>query len=134
MYPDDVAGLVLVDPTPDSEQGDQAAAGLLELESLADTLNQARASRVPTGIPVLLIDAVSPVDVPFATEAIRLLRMSNRADLEVESEEYKKWLATIPGSRLIVANSGHNVAQEQPDLVVASIRRAVEESKRKRDP
>lgn len=106
MYPDDVAGLVLVDPTPDDEQ--------------------ARASRVPPGIPVLLIDAVSPLDVPFATEAIRTLRMSDRAELEAESRGYRTWLDTIPGSRLVVTTrSGHNVPVEQPELVIESIREVV---------
>jgi pimeloyl-ACP methyl ester carboxylesterase len=131
MYPDDVAGLVLVDPTPDTEQLDNAA-GLPELESLPQTLDQARASRVPIGIPVFLIDAISPLEVPFATEAIRTLRMSYRSDLEAESLEYRKWLDTIPGSRLVVTNrSGHNVAQEQPELVVATIRQVVDEATRR---
>ena len=51
MYPDDVAGMVLVDPTPDTERADEAPSGLPELESLPDTLDQARASRVPTRHP-----------------------------------------------------------------------------------
>lgn len=131
MYPDDVAGMVLVDPTTDSEQVEDAA-GLPELESLPSTLDQARASRVPIGIPLFLIDAISPLDLPFQTEAIRTLRMSYRADLEAESLEYRKWLDTIPGSRLIVTHrSGHNVAQEQPELVVATIRQVVDEATRR---
>jgi pimeloyl-ACP methyl ester carboxylesterase len=120
--------MVLVDPTSDREQIDADAVRLPELEALPDTLDQAGASRVPSGVPVFLIDAVSPLDVPFATHAIRTLRMSDRADLEAESLEHKRWLETIPGSRLIVTHcSGHNVAQEQPELVVATIREAVEE-------
>jgi pimeloyl-ACP methyl ester carboxylesterase len=120
--------MVLVDPTSDREQIDAAAVRLPELESLPDTLDQARASRVPSGVPVFLIDAVSPLKVPFATQTIRTLRMSYRADLEGESLEHKKWLETVPGSRLIIAHySGHNVAHEQPELVVATIREAVEE-------
>jgi pimeloyl-ACP methyl ester carboxylesterase len=131
MYPDDVAGMVLVDPTPDSERVDNAA-GLPEFESMPDTLAQARASRVPTGIPVFLIDAVSPLELPFTTEAIRTLRMSLRADLEAESLEYRKRLDGIPGSRLVVTNrSGHNVAMEQPELVVATIRQVVDEATRR---
>ncbi len=106
MYPDDVAGMVLVDPSPDDEQS--------------------RASRVPAGIPVVLIDAVSPLDIPFATEAIRALRRSYRAELEDESRQYRRWLDTIPGSRLIVTtNSGHNVAIEEPRLVIETIRDVV---------
>ena len=106
LYPDDVAGMVLVDPTPDTEP-----------------------AHVPRGIPVLLIDAISPLDLPFATDAIRAMRMRNRPELEAESLAYKQWLDAIPGSRLIVTHlSGHNVAQEQPGLVVETIRQAVNEA------
>ena len=127
MYPDDVAGMVLVDPTPDSQRSD-GGAGLPELESLSETLEQARASHLPIGIPLVLIDAVSTLEVPFATETIRAVRANNRRAIEAESLEYARWLDTIPGGRLVVTNrSGHNVAQEQPDLVVATIRQIVDE-------
>jgi pimeloyl-ACP methyl ester carboxylesterase len=127
IYPDDVAGMVLVDPTPDTEQIERAT-GLPELESLSDTLDQARASRVPRGVPLFLIDAVSPEEVPFATESIRTLRMNSRTAIEAESQEYRRWLGGIPGSHLVVTDrSGHDVAQEEPQLVVATIRAAAGE-------
>ena len=125
MYPDDVAGMVLVGPTPDDEAVDvDGTARVPELQSLRDTLDKARASRIPAGIPVLLIDGKAPLDVPFAAVAIRKSRLSYRADLEAESVGYRKWLDTIPGSRLIVtADSGHNVPIEQPELVVETYAR-----------
>ena len=124
-YPDDVAGIVLVDPTPDDAEADnpRAAARIPELQSMPDTLNQARDSRVPEGVPVILIDAVSPLEVPFATKSIRELRRQSQAELAAESVGYKEWLDTIPGSRLIVAaDTGHNVAIEKPRLVIETIR------------
>src|SRR4029077_15061870 len=84
MYPDDVSGMVLVDPTTDNQRLDDA------------TLDQSRASRVPSGIPVFLIDAVSPLEVPFATETIRTLRMNNRPEIEADSLEYRRWLDGVP--------------------------------------
>jgi pimeloyl-ACP methyl ester carboxylesterase len=129
MYPDDVAGMVLVDPTTDSQRFDDAA-GVPALESWPDTVNQARASSIP-GVPVSLIDAVSPLEVPFTTDAIRTLRMNNRPEIEADSLEYKRWLDGIPGSRLIVTDrSGHNIPIELPELVVATIRQVVEEATR----
>jgi pimeloyl-ACP methyl ester carboxylesterase len=126
LYPNDVAGLVLVDPTSDAEPDATARPGLRELEALPATLGQARASRVPGAIPVFLIDAVSPLELPFATDAIRAIRMNNRPVLDAESRAYQQWLDTIPGSQLIVTNrSGHNVAQEQPELVVETILKAL---------
>ena len=131
MYPDDVAGMVLVDPTADNQRFDDAA-GVPELESWPDILDQSRASLVPSGIPVFLIDAVSPLEVPFATEAIRTLRMKNRPEIEADSLEYQRWLSTFSGGRLVVTNhSGHNVPIEQPELVVATIRQVVDEATRR---
>ena len=117
--------MVLVDPTPDSEQV-ESKSRLPELVAMPDRLAQARASRVPAGVRVFLIDATSVPEVPFATEAFRRLRLANRTEIEAESLEYRRWLATIPGSRLIVTNrSGHNIAQEEPAIVVDTIRDAV---------
>jgi pimeloyl-ACP methyl ester carboxylesterase len=108
LYPEEVAGIVLVDPT------------------FRATLDEARASRVPRGVPVSLIDAVSPFEVPFATESIRALRRSYRGEMQAESLRYRQWLDTIPGSRLIVTTrSGHNVPIEQPELVIRTIRDTV---------
>lgn len=131
MYPDHVAGMVLVDPTTDNQRFEDAA-GVPALESWSDTLVQSRGSRIPSGIPVFLIDAVSPLEVPFATETIRTLRMKNRPEIEADSREYRRWLDGIPGSRLIVTHrSGHNVPIEQPELVVATIREAVDEARQR---
>jgi pimeloyl-ACP methyl ester carboxylesterase len=130
MYPEDVAGLVLVDPTPDNEAVEDEM-DLPETESQAAALDQARDSRIPRGIPVVLIDAVSPLEVPFANAGIRALRMRNRSELAAESREHRRWMDTIPGSRLITTHrSGHNVFLEQPTLVVDTIREVVEEISR----
>jgi pimeloyl-ACP methyl ester carboxylesterase len=106
MYPDDVAGMVLVDPTPDGEE--------------------ARASHVPDGIPVWLIDSVSPAEVPFASAAVRSMRRRNRPEIEADSREYRRWLAAIPGARIITTSSGHNIGIEEPGLVVETIRQMVD--------
>lgn len=124
LYPDDVAGMVLVDPTPDTEEID--GTGLPELDVLSDTLDQARMSTIPPGIPVFLIDAISELDVPFATGAIRSSRANQRKGIQADSRAYKEWIDGIPGGRIVTTpDSGHNVAQEQPELVVDTIRRVV---------
>jgi pimeloyl-ACP methyl ester carboxylesterase len=126
LYPDEVAGMVLVDPTTDTTRFD-VAEGAASIESWQESLDQSRASRVPGGIPVFLIDAVSPPDIPFATEWVRALRMKNRPEIEADSLEYERWLSTFSGGRLVVTHrSGHNVAIEQPELVVETIRQAVD--------
>ena len=98
MYSEDVCGIVLVDPTHD--------AGAFE-----------------TRVPLVLIDATSPREVPFASRTIRQLREDLRPEIDAESRAYQSWVDAIPGARLVITDwSGHNVPIEQPDLVVETIR------------
>ncbi|HZF29681.1 MAG TPA: alpha/beta hydrolase [Gammaproteobacteria bacterium] len=129
LYPGDVASLVLVDPTNDAEgleRGDDP-----ELAALPDTIAQARSSAVPAGVPVVLIDAPGPAELPFATAEIRESRALRREERAAESRAYEAWLAGVPGGRLLsTERSGHNVAQEQPSLVIDAIRQVVAEGRR----
>ena len=123
-YPEDVGGMVLVDPTHDADGFEQSLHP--ELAVVRETAEQARRSLIPLGVPLVLIDAVSSSEVPFATSAIRELRSTNRPKIDAESRDYKTWLDTIPGARLLVTHdSGHNVPIEQPHLVVETIREVV---------
>ena len=123
-YPEEVSGMVLVDPTHDADGTERSLHP--ELALVRETAEQARRSRIPSGVPLVLIDAVSQRDVPFATSAMRALRAKNRPAIDAESRAYMTWLDTIPGARLIVTHdSGHNVPIEQPRLVVETIREVV---------
>jgi pimeloyl-ACP methyl ester carboxylesterase len=123
-YPEDVSGMVLVDPTHDADGFGRSVHP--ELAVVRETAEQARKSRIPPGVPLALIDAVSQPEVPFASRAIRELRAKNRPAIDAESRAYKTWLDTIPDARLIVTHdSGHNVPIEQPQLVVETIREIV---------
>jgi len=119
-----VSGMVLVDPTHDADGFERSLHP--ELAVVRKSAEQARRSRIPLGVPLVLIDAVSQREVPFASSAMRELRAKNRPEIDVESRAYKAWLDTIPGARLIVTyDSGHNVPIEQPQLVVETIREVV---------
>jgi pimeloyl-ACP methyl ester carboxylesterase len=126
-YPEDVSGMVLVDPTHDAEGLERAVHP--ELAVVRETVEQARTSPIPPHVALVLIDAISQRDVPFATSAIRRLRARLRPEIDAESRAYKKWLDTIPGARLIVTDqSGHNVPIEQPGLVIDTIREVVRQA------
>jgi pimeloyl-ACP methyl ester carboxylesterase len=128
LYPDDVAALVLVDPTPDIEDFEELGdTDVAEFDAWPATRAQMLSSSVPPAVPVFLIDARERSDVPFATGAVRESRFQREQQLSAESLAYAEWLAGIPGGELIVTErSGHNVAIEQPELVVTTIRRAVD--------
>ena len=131
MYPEDVGGMVLVDPTHDSQQSD-GASGSAGTRILARTLDQARASHVPTGIPFVLIDAVI-----HAGGAIRHRSDSRGSSEQPTGSTPSRWIRPVAGHdpwrTLVVTNrSGHNVAQEQPELVVETVRRVVDEATQQR--
>jgi pimeloyl-ACP methyl ester carboxylesterase len=102
MYPEEVRGLVLVDPTHD-----------------------AAAFKAPA--PLVLIDAVSPREVPFASRTIRRQRADLRPRIDAESRAYAEWIDSMSNARLVITDrSGHNVPIEQPDLVVDAVRQIVQ--------
>jgi pimeloyl-ACP methyl ester carboxylesterase len=101
MYPEEVHGIVLVDPTHD-------------------------AAPLETRAPLVLIDATGPREVPFASRTIRRLRADLRREIDAESRAYRSWVDAIPAARLVITDrSGHNVPIEQPDLVIETIREVV---------
>lgn len=128
MYTREVNGMVLVDPTQLVDGDEAETSSLPELTALPATIAQAESSVIPPGIPVTLIDAVGVRDVPFTTAAVRASRAKQWPAVEAESRAYREWVAGIPGARLIpTAQSGHNVPQEQPELVIETIRQVVME-------
>lgn len=126
MYPEEVAGLVLVDPTHEAEASaiDTTVPGLSFLPAL---VAQVRAGAVPAGIPVSLISAMGPGELPFATRTIRAADPKRREERMADSTANADWLQSVKGGRFIVTHrNGHNVPQEDPALVVRVIREMVE--------
>jgi pimeloyl-ACP methyl ester carboxylesterase len=137
-YPDQVAGLVLVDASHEEQDVRRQAlvsADLFAVEQRAISANaegidlnasfeQMRVARAATPLrpmPLVVISAGQndpaffPAGWPMEAEA--LLHDELQADLA----------GLVPGGRCIVAeHSGHYVQQSQPDLVVAAIRDVVQ--------
>jgi pimeloyl-ACP methyl ester carboxylesterase len=134
LYPDETAGLVLVDPTqeefinrdpsPAVNQGKISDDYWKEIQS---TLTEAHNSPIPAHIPVILITAVGPRVLPnFVTEKNK---QEYRARLQLWLKAHTEWLAKIPGSQHIVTDiSGPGVPLTEPELVIAAIRREVAQS------
>jgi len=128
MYPKDVVGMVLIDPSQESfndwltknlpdrlkaAQGDIAKAGpgvQAEFASVDTSYSQARAAKVPGGIPVTLLTAT--VDETMPADALKLW-----------IEKHKEWLATVPGSKhIVVEKATHFIQLQQPALVIDAIK------------
>jgi len=139
MYPDEVAGLVLVDPTQEELIAwDKARKARPprerqfrpedEVDCAPITFDQARGNPVPTNVPVYLITGLGPREIPgFLTKE---LEAEVREDREVlyraKLKFHKEWVEQFPRGKLIITeNSGHGIPFEEPELVVKIVRDVV---------
>lgn len=138
MYPKEVAGLVLIDPSQETfdewtrthkeaqrapmpdEQMAKASQGVRdEAAQVPASYAQARAAKVPAGIPVILLTATRDDTMPAAVR-------------KIWGEKHAEWIAKVPGAKhVVVENSGHFVQAEQPQLVIDAIKQVVDQVSRK---
>lgn len=132
-YPAEVAGLVLVDPTPPTgadpfhlvPERDRAAAAAeqennAENLAFADTLKQAKAL-VPAipNIPMLVLAATMGMgDLPPTWPAKEMLAARNK--------QLRDLTAAVPRGELRYVDTGHFIQQLQPQLVIDEIQRMSE--------
>src|SRR5688572_28037988 len=134
MYPKNVIGIVLVDPSQEAfndwtksnlrdlrkeEEARiaQAPEGVrAESESLETSYNQARAAKLPAGIPVILISAAQDEGMPAEARKMWI-------------QKHKEWISTVPGAKHIIAEkSSHFVQAQHPALVIDAIREMVKKA------
>jgi pimeloyl-ACP methyl ester carboxylesterase len=135
MYPNDVAGMVLLDPTQE-----KFISALRELhpginvaspEDLAAqnewgcsdaSLGQASATDPLPPMPLTLLTADgNPGRKPFLAEL-----------LPIKLAEHRRWVAQYPHARHVIEDCGHAVQIDRPDLCVDLIRDMVVEVRRPR--
>jgi len=136
LYPQEVAGLVLVDPTQEeliawarAREPKPASAHLSkpgsEVACAPTTFAQAQAHPVPSHLPVRLISGQGPRRIPgFLTRELREeLAKDQHVLYPAKLEFHRRWMEAFPEGRLIVAaDSGHGIPLEEPDLIVRVIR------------
>jgi pimeloyl-ACP methyl ester carboxylesterase len=137
MYPNEVAGMIFVDSTPEDfferlkaiqspeeqkefeemkrEYVGKASEGRRdEWASLEIDLQQARAAVPLPNVPVILLTGMA--DEPDKSPAAKQLWLSL----------HNEWLKTIPNARHIVTNkSGHYIQVDEPELVTDAIRQII---------
>jgi pimeloyl-ACP methyl ester carboxylesterase len=128
MYPSEVAGMVLIDPSQENFNDwlkKNQAARLKEAEAeiakapegvraegAATEISyaEARATKVPPRIPVTLLSATEDQTMPAEAHTVWI-------------EKHKEWIATVPGGRhLVVEKTRHFIQAQQPKLVIDTIR------------
>jgi hypothetical protein len=143
MYPDEVAGMVLIDPTQEElfwdegrglpvSGGNQCSADDEERGCQALTFAQAHESPVPTNIPVFLIHVMyNWPRFPFRSKEFDEVAKVQMQRVPARLKFHKEWVNGIPGAQLIVTEkSSHGgINFEEPDLVIRTIRSAVEKAR-----
>ncbi len=131
MYPKEVVGLVLLDPSQESynewlkknhparlkdaqAQIAQSPEGVRAEDAATEaSYAEARASKVPPGVFVTLLSATEDETMPADARRVWI-------------EKHKEWLATVPGARhIVVEKTGHFIQAQQPKLVIDTIRQAL---------
>ncbi len=131
MYPKEVAGMVLLDPSQESfndwlkknhparlkdaqAQIAMAPEGVKAEDAATDaSYEEARAAKVPPGIFVTLLSATEDETMPADARRLWI-------------EKHKEWIATVPGARhIVVEKTGHFIQAQQPKLVIDTIRQVV---------
>jgi pimeloyl-ACP methyl ester carboxylesterase len=140
LYPNDVAGLVLVDPTQEEliawaearhpeRTHEHKFRPNDEVDCAPMTFAEAKEYPVPTNIPIGLISGQGPRVVPgFLPPDLKKEVELDRSTLyPAKLKFHKEWLDQFPRGHLIVTeNSGHGVPFEEPELVVKAIREVVD--------
>jgi pimeloyl-ACP methyl ester carboxylesterase len=138
MYPKEVAGMVLIDPSQETfddwtrthqeaqrtaldEQIAKASQAVRdESAEVPTSYQQARAAKVPAGVPVILLTAMKDDTMPAAVR-------------KVWAEKHEDWIAKVQGGKhIVVENSGHFIQAEQPQVVIDAIKQVVDQARRKK--
>jgi len=139
MYPQEVAGLVLVDPSQEGfndwlkahpspvmreaeAQIKNAPEGIrAENEGVEASYEQARKSKLPAKVPVIvLVGAKTPAGMDAAVS-------------DVWMAQHKEWVKRVPQARLMIAEqSGHMIQFDQPALVIEAIKEEVNQANNKK--
>ena len=134
LYPDEVAGLVLVDPfdegfvdwlkanQPKNYELFQQRATENYVANWDDFLEHLRAAKVPKATPVVLL-----------TAGHRQARHNDALETKISAGEFEagaaavmkahqSFIAKLPnGRQVVVPNAGHEIPGEQPDFVIQAI-------------
>jgi pimeloyl-ACP methyl ester carboxylesterase len=128
IYPDEVVGLVLLDPTqeqfidwmkvhhPKEEFTTQLHRNWPEAVGAAATLDELKSNGPLPDVPVVVVSCTHNEHDSFRTEV-----------LPIWTASHDEWVKQLPqGRHVITEKSGHGIQVDQPELVVDLIREVVE--------
>jgi pimeloyl-ACP methyl ester carboxylesterase len=133
LYPKEVAGMVLLDPTqeefldwmkihhPDKTLSKEIVKQWATGAGFWDTLRELKTAGALPNVPVTVVTATKFVNDPVWIEA-----------LPVWTASHAKWVKALPlGRHVLASDSGHGVQVEKPVLVIELIRDTVDRARDK---
>ena len=131
LYPNEVAGMVLLDPSqeefiawiqlhhPKKSFSKKDVAGWPEGAGIWATLEELKSAGPLPDVPVTVVTGARPTNEPIRIEA-----------LPIWTKSHDDWVKSLPHGRHVLApQSGHGVHVEASELVVDLIRGAVDEAR-----
>jgi pimeloyl-ACP methyl ester carboxylesterase len=138
MYPREVVGMLFIDPIQEGlddwlksnrpeawkemqEQIARSAEGVRDEAAASEaSMKQVQAARRLKGVPVILLTGGRTGD--FRTPEL----------LQAWQSLHKEWLKQVPsGKHILAEKSGHDIHQEEPELVINAIKEIVESARQK---
>jgi pimeloyl-ACP methyl ester carboxylesterase len=133
MYPNEVAGLVLLDPSqeefihwmhehhPEKDFKPKDLRNWPELAGIFPTLKQLKTTGTLPDVPVVVVSATRPSEDRLHKEV-----------LPMWIESHDSWVKTLPHGRHVLApESGHGIHVEAPQLVIDLIQETVEQARQR---
>jgi len=95
-------------------------------EGILSTLEQAEAAwPLPNVSVIVLANSKRDTRLAPAEQALEAIR------IEARLSQYRKWLGRVPtGELTITEQSGHDIPNEEPELVISAIRQVIESTER----
>lgn len=134
MYPGEICGMVLADPTQEEfifwNQARDPKSNQMDGEEWKDvqaSLTEAQESHVPPNVPVVLITGMKvPVFPSFVTEK---QKTEFKTIKPMWLKFHNEWVEKLPNAQhIITENSGHGVPFEEPELIINTIQKMVEQA------
>jgi pimeloyl-ACP methyl ester carboxylesterase len=139
LYPTEVAGMVLVDPTPPNhwqrmqQEAPEAAMMIKGLRLIAFSRTDKQEFDAQSDC-LERLDLSHPLDVPTKVlMAGRFTGTGEKGDFEKMVKQSRlQWLTLTNAKKLeVIGDSGHYIQKESPDDVIVAVRQVVDEMRRK---
>jgi pimeloyl-ACP methyl ester carboxylesterase len=133
MYPNEVAGMVLVEPTQEefmrwnqAQRPHQETRHDREWRDVEASLTEAHESRLPSGIPIILITGTH---MRFPKDITADEKQKEKFVKSMWLKFHREFADKLPNAKhVITEKSGHDIPFEEPELIISSIQEVINQA------